>query len=68
MSISEPMHRSKPESEGLRGIEVFTGAGRRRKWTADEKAAFVAGSHVAGSTTAALFSPRFNYDCKKNWP
>ena len=50
MLISEPMHMSKPEAEALRRIEVFTGTGRRRAWSADEKAAFVAESHVAGET------------------
>jgi len=40
MSISEFMHRP----ERARRIEVFTGAGRRRTWPADEKAAIVAES------------------------
>ena len=38
MSISELMHRP----ERARRLEVFTGAGRRRNWPADEKAAIVA--------------------------
>jgi transposase len=54
MSISEPMHMSKPEPDGPRRIEVFTGAGRRRTWTAEEKAAFVAESHVAGETVCGV--------------
>jgi len=54
MSISEPMHMSKPGSDGPRRIEVFTGTGRRRTWTVEEKAAFVAESHVAGETVCGV--------------
>jgi transposase len=54
MSISESMHMSKPGPEAPRRIEVFTGAGRRRTWTAEEKAAFVAESHVAGETVCGV--------------
>jgi|BarGraNGADG00212_1021973.scaffolds.fasta_scaffold95905_2 transposase len=50
MLISELMHMSRPKAEAPRRIEVFTGTGRRRAWSADEKAAFVAESHVAGET------------------
>jgi transposase len=50
MSISEPMHMPKPDTEAPRRIEVFTGTGRRRAWSPEEKAAFVAESHVAGET------------------
>jgi transposase len=45
---------SKPEPEGPRRIEVFTGTGRRRAWSADEKAAFVAESHIAGETVCGV--------------
>ena len=44
MSISELM----PMPERARRIEVFTGAGRRRTWPADEKAAIVAESYAPG--------------------
>jgi transposase len=54
MSISEPMHMSKPGPEAPRRIEVFTGAGRRRSWTPEEKAGFVAESHVAGETVCGV--------------
>ena len=54
MSISEPMPMSKPGLEAPRRIEVFTGAGRRRAWTPEEKAAFVAESHVAGETVCGV--------------
>src|SRR3954453_13847991 len=46
MSISELMHRP----ERARRLEVFTGAGRRRNWPADEKAAIVAESYAPGRT------------------
>lgn len=54
MSISEPMHMSRLEAEAPRRIEVFTGTGRRRAWSTDEKAAFVAESHVAGETVCGV--------------
>jgi len=34
----------KPVSEPVRRLEIFTGAGRRRAWSADQKAAIVAES------------------------
>src|SRR5215211_3757438 len=46
MSISELMHRP----ERTRRMEVFTGAGRRRNWPVDEKAAIVAESYAPGKT------------------
>ena len=54
MLISELMHMSRPKAEAPRRIEVFTGTGRRRAWSADEKAAFVAESHVAGETVCGV--------------
>jgi transposase len=50
MSISE--HRAIPEP--VRRIEVFTGAGRRRIWSPEEKAAIVAESHGEGETVCAV--------------
>ena len=50
MSISELMHRS----ERARRVEVFTGAGRRRNWPADEKAAIVAESYAPGRTVCGV--------------
>src|SRR3954470_15481970 len=50
MSISELMHRS----ERARRLEVFTGAGRRRNWPADEKAAIVAESYAPGRTVCGV--------------
>ena|SRR5688572_33476875 len=50
MSISELMHRPKR----ARRLEVFTGAGRRRTWPADEKAAIVAESYAPGKTVCGV--------------
>ena len=50
MSISE--HKAMPEA--VRRIEVFTGAGRRRRWSAAEKAAIVAESYWAEETVCAV--------------
>src|SRR4051812_14131517 len=50
MSISELMH----VSERARRVEVFTGAGRRRTWPADEKAAIVAESYAPGRTVCGV--------------
>jgi len=50
MSISELMHRP----ERARRMEVFTGAGRRRTWPADEKAAIVAESYAPGRTVCGV--------------
>ena len=37
MSDTELLHKSKPEPEPVRRLEVFTGAVRRRAWTAEQK-------------------------------
>jgi transposase len=50
MSISEHKHMSEAERAPTRRIEVFTGAGRRRTWSADRKAALVAESFVEGAS------------------
>jgi len=50
MSISE--HKQMPEP--VRRIEVFTGAGRRRSWSGEEKAAIIAESYGAGETVCAV--------------
>ena len=45
MSDTELLPKSKPEpSEPVRRLEVFTGTGRRRPWTAEQKARIVAES------------------------
>jgi transposase len=50
MSISERKHMPEP----VRRIEVFTGAGRRRNWSAEEKAAIIAESYVEGGTVCSV--------------
>ena len=48
MSISEHKHVSEVDAPARR-VEIFTGAGRRRTWSADEKAAIVAESRESGA-------------------
>jgi len=48
MSDHEPM------PEPVRRLEVFTGGGRRRSWSCEEKAAIVAESYAAGETVSAV--------------
>ena len=50
MSISE----HKPMPEPVRRIEVFTGAGRRRSWSREEKAAIIAESFGADETVCSV--------------
>ena len=44
LPMSEPRHR----------LEIFTGAGRRRTWSAEAKARIVAESQVAGASVCAV--------------
>lgn len=46
MSMSGDDHMSRVGVVSARRIEVFTGAGRRREWSADQKALIVAESHA----------------------
>ncbi len=50
MSMSGRMAMSEP----VRRLEVFTGAGRRRTWSEDEKAAIVAESDRPGTSISAV--------------
>src|SRR5258708_17575395 len=50
MSISEHKHMPEP----VRRIEVFTGAGRRRSWSSEEKAAIIAERYGGGETICAV--------------
>jgi transposase len=52
MSDTELLHKPKPEP--VRRLEVFTGAGRRRAWTAAQKAQIVAESYESGETVCAV--------------
>jgi transposase len=50
MAISDHKHMPEP----VRRIEVFTGAGRRRNWSAEEKASIIAESYVEGETVSSV--------------
>ena len=52
MSDTELMDMS--NAEPVRRLEVFTGAGRRRSWTAEQKARIVAESCAEGVTVSAV--------------
>jgi transposase len=43
-----------PKSEPVRRLEIFTGAGRRRSWSAEQKAAIVAESVASGTSVSAV--------------
>ena len=51
MSITDDKHMSEADHAAGRRLEIFTGAGRRRSWSADDKAAIVAESY-AGAISA----------------
>jgi transposase len=48
----------KPMSESARRLEIFTGAGRRRTWSAEQKAAIVAES-LGGVESASAVARRY---------
>jgi transposase len=48
------MHVSKVEGTPTRRIEVFTGAGRRRNWSDEEKAAILAESYNSSDSVCAV--------------
>ena len=50
MTMPTDDHMSKPGSDAARRIEVFTGAGRRREWSAEQKAAILAESYAGTSS------------------
>ena len=52
MSDTELLPESK--AEPVRRLEVFTGAGRRREWSAEEKKRIVAESYQSGETVSAV--------------
>lgn len=49
---TELLPKSKPEV--VRRLEVFTGAGRRRAWTAEQKARIIAESYAGEETVSAV--------------
>ena len=50
MSDTELLHKSEP----VRRVEVFTGAGRRRRWSMEQKAEIIAESYADGETVCAV--------------
>jgi transposase len=52
LSDTELLHTSK--AEPVRRLEVFTGAGRRRAWSAEQKERIVAESYESGETVSAV--------------
>ena len=50
MSMSGDDHISRGGVVTARCIEVFTGAGRRREWSADQKATIIAESYAGESS------------------
>ena len=50
MSDTELLLKSK--AEPVRRLEVFTGTGRRRAWSAEEKAAIIAESYGSGASVS----------------
>lgn len=44
----------KPMSEPVRRLEIFTGAGRRRRWSAEQKAQIVAESLTGRDSVSAV--------------
>ena len=54
MSDAVFLHVPKAAEEPVRRVEVFTGTGRRRRWSADEKARIVAESYRLGDTVCGV--------------
>jgi len=52
VSDTAPLHKSKPEA--VRRLEVFTGSGRRRAWTPEQKARILAESYESGDEVSAV--------------
>jgi transposase len=52
VSDTELLHKSK--ADAVQRLEVFTGTGRRRAWTAEQKSQIVAESFECGETVCAV--------------
>ena len=52
MSDTELLHKSK--GEPVRRLEIFTGSGRRRVWTSEQKAEILAESYESGDKVSAV--------------
>ena len=54
MSDTELLLKPKSEPEPVRRLEVFTGAGRRRRWSSEQKARIVSETYETGETVSAV--------------
>ena len=54
MSDTELLLKPKSEPEPVRRLEVFTGAGRRRRWSSKQKARIVSETYETGETVSAV--------------
>lgn len=54
MSDTSDLHMSSAAAPPVRRIEVFTGAGRRRVWSKEDKAAIVAESYAGADTASGV--------------
>jgi transposase len=52
--VSDTELLPKSKAEPVRRLEVFTGSGRRRAWTAEQKAEIVTESYRGGETVSAV--------------
>jgi transposase len=52
--VSDTELLPKSKLEPVRRLEVFTGAGRRRPWTAEQKAQILAESYESGEKVSAV--------------
>lgn len=52
--MSDSKHRHVSEPAEARRLEIFTGAGRRRRWPAEAKAQIVAESYGGGATVSGV--------------
>jgi transposase len=52
--VSDTELLSKSKADPVHRLEVFTGTGRRRAWTAEQKAGIVAESYGGGETVSAV--------------
>ncbi len=52
--LSDTALLPKPKPEPARRLEVFTGTGRRRAWSAEQKGRIIAESYETGETVSAV--------------
>jgi len=52
--VSDTEHLPTSKAEPVRRLEVFTGTGRRRAWTAEQKTEIVAESYEGSESVSAV--------------